>query len=199
MIKKILQTDNLGQNIIILTKFSITEFPVKTLVFIAGIVLLLNINLVFAQEHDFAEAKQLIDSGINCEKLTDEQLEAIGDYYMEQMHPGESHEIMDRMMGGEGSESLKQVHINMARRLYCNDNISMNNGMGGYWGMMGGGMMGMMARRGIDNIGSSPNYYASPYDSFRISSILLDILLIFLIVAVIIWLVKLLKEKGGRK
>ena len=73
---------------------------------------------------------------------------------MEQMHPGEQHELMDKMMGGEGSESLRQAHIFMARRWYCGDAVGMgmmgmmmggNVGMGGGVmgsGMMGGGMMG---------------------------------------------------------
>jgi len=108
----------------------------RKIFFVMIVVLLTNISLVYAQEHNFAETKQLIDSGISCDKLSDEQLEAMGDYYMEQIHPGEAHELMDNMMGGEGSESLKQVHINMARRLYCNENIYMG------YGMMGGGMMG---------------------------------------------------------
>ena len=89
-----------------------------------------------AQEHDFTEAQQLIASGIGCSEITDDQLEEIGDYYMEQMHPGEAHELMDQMMGGEGSESLRQVHINMAKRIYCSE------GSGGMMSMMGGGMMG---------------------------------------------------------
>ena len=89
----------------------------KVLLLFIGIVLLLNINLVFAHEHNLAETKQIIDSGITCDKLTDEQLETIGEYYMEQMHPGEAHELMDEMMGGEGSDSLKQMHIQMAKRL----------------------------------------------------------------------------------
>ncbi len=105
------------------------------------VVLLLNINLILAHGHNFNETKQLIDSGISCDELTEEQLEAMGDYYMEQMHPGEAHELMDQMMGGEGSDSLKQVHINMAKRLYCNEDIG---GMMGSGGMMGGGMMNMM-------------------------------------------------------
>ena len=53
------------------------------------------------------------------------------------MHPGESHEIMDKMMDGEGSEALRQVHINMARRLYCNENVYVG------YKMMTAGMMGM--------------------------------------------------------
>ncbi len=98
--------------------------------------LLLSVSLVSAHEHNFTETKQLIDSAISCDKLTDEQLEAMGDYYMEQMHSGEAHEMMDQMMGGEGSESLRQMHITMAKRLYCNEDVG---------GMMGGGMMNMMS------------------------------------------------------
>ena len=106
---------------------------------------LVNISLVSAHEHSFSETMQLIDSGIGCDKLTDEQLEAIGDYYMEQMHPGKAHEMMDKMMGGEGSESLRQVHITMAKRIYCNEDVGGMTGSGGMMGMMGsGGMMGMM-------------------------------------------------------
>ncbi len=142
----------------------------KVLLFIMSIVLLLHINSVLAYEHDFTEVKQLINSGIDCDKITDEQLEAIGDYYMEQMHPGESHELMDNMMGGEGSESLKQVHINMAKRLYCNDNVYIG------YGMMGsGGMMNMM--------GSYPaSYDYSDYGYWNIFWISLFAAVIFLIV-----------------
>ena len=95
---------------------------------ITGIILLLAVNLISAHEHDSAETKQLIDSGIGCDKLTDEQLESIGEYYMEQMHPGEQHETMDQMMGGEGSESLKQMHIAMGRNFYCEKDGMMGSG-----------------------------------------------------------------------
>ena len=143
--------------------------------------LLLSVSLVFAHEHDFNETKQIIDSGISCDKLTDEQLESIGDYYMEQMHPGEAHEIMDNMMGGEGSESLKQVHINMAKRLYCNEDVG---------GMMGGGMMNiMMGSGGI--MGNYPAYYG--YNNFW------NVLrMVFLIgaIALIVWLIYKFTKKG---
>ena len=128
--------------------------------------LLLNISLASAHEHNFAESKQLIDSGISCDKLTDEQLEAMGDYYMEQMHPGEAHEMMDQMMGGEGSDSLKQVHIQMAKRLYCTEDV--------------GGMMG-----------NYPAYYG--YNNFW--NVLWLVFLIG-VIALIGWLIHKFTKRG---
>ncbi len=52
---------------------------------------------------------------LECSELTDEDFERIGDAYMESIHPGEAHEVMDRMMGGEGSEALRSMHIRMGR------------------------------------------------------------------------------------
>lgn len=121
----------------------------KILLMTICLILLFNITAVFAHEHNFAETKQLIDSKISCDKLSEEQLEAIGDYLMEQMHSGEQHELMDNMMGGEGSESLKQVHINLARMMYCG-----GGGMMGSGGMIqSGGMMNMM---GGNTVGQTP-------------------------------------------
>ena len=143
--------------------------------------LLFGVSLVSAHEHDFDETKQLIDSGIGCDKLADEQLESIGDYYMEQMHPSKAHEMMDQMMGGEGSESLKQVHINMAKRLYCNEDVG---------GMIGGGMMNMM---GSGMMGNYQAYYG--YNNFW--NILWLIFLIGVIVLIIWFIYKFIKK--GKK
>ena len=108
-------------------------------------ILLLSLFLVSANGDHGAiteEGKKLVESNADCDDLSDEQLETIGEYFMEQMHPGEAHELMDKMMGGEGSESLRQMHIAMAKRIYCDDTSGMANyGMMGM--MMGGGMMNM--------------------------------------------------------
>lgn len=99
--------------------------------------LLLLPGLVAAQEHNLAEAEELVKSQISCSELNDEKLEIIGEYLMEQMHPGEQHVAMDEMMGGEGSISLREMHITIAKRIYCGE------GAGGGM-MMGPGMMGGM-------------------------------------------------------
>lgn len=118
--------------------------------------LLIIISLVFAysvyttnahneSEHEeiFAAAEALIAKNASCNQLTAEQLEIIGEYYMEQMHPGELHEQMDAMMGGDGSEQLRQMHITMAQRLYCGDSSQSMMGFG-MMGSMAGGMMNSM-------------------------------------------------------
>ncbi len=110
------------------------------------------LNLLFAMAllsvafaDDFSAAKALIDSNASCDSLNSTQLAMIGDYYMELMHPGEAHTLMDNMMGGEGSPSLESMHTQIARVLYCNDaNTTLT--YGGMMAMMpafyGGGMMG---------------------------------------------------------
>src|SRR3989344_2930399 len=149
----------------------------KKIIIGMAIILFLNLNLVNAITfREINEAKNVIDSKIDCKSLSNPQLEILGEYYMEQMHPGESHEIMDNMMGGEGSESLKQVHINMAKRLYCNENVYIGYGMTG-----SGGMMNMMGRGG-----SYPaSYDYSNYSYWNIFWILLFAAAIFLIVRII--------------
>ena len=121
---------------------------------IAGIIGVLVIMMLVASisiaddAETFAQAKQLIDSKVSCSDLTNDQLEIIGEYYMEQMHPGDAHEAMDQMMGGEGSESLKQMHIAMGLRFYCGKDTA--NGTA-YAGMMNGYGSGMMGRSGVAN------------------------------------------------
>lgn len=91
---------------------------------------------------------------IDCSKVTDDQFERLGDVYMGLMLQNEQrHEVMEKMMGGEGSASLRQAHINMGRSyLGCWANYSsgpiympMMSGFGysmmngwGHWGRYGG-------------------------------------------------------------
>jgi hypothetical protein len=126
----------------------------KILVFSMAFVLLS--LAVFAHGTDtFAEAEEIILQKTECDQLSEDQLEKIGDYYMEQMHPGEAHEAMDELMGGEGSGTLSQMHIRMARAFYCGEHGEMSSGMMSMMmgkfnnknsGMMdgGGGMSGGM-------------------------------------------------------
>ncbi len=149
------------------------------------IFVMLLISLVSAVEENheeiFKQAQEIIQQKIPCEELTESQLEILGDYYMEQMHPGEVHERMDAMMGGEGSESLKQVHINMGLRFYCGNQGSLNYGMmgyGSYGGMMQGG-----------------SYYNNSNNYWNFTSILFNVLLIVLIILTVVWILKISRKK----
>lgn len=84
----------------------------------------------------------------SCDKLSDEDFGALGEYYMGQM-AGSSHEVMntmmERMMGKDGEE---RMHIVMGKRLSgCDTSAEFPQGGTGFtpmtW-MMGGGnpMMG---------------------------------------------------------
>lgn len=164
-------------------------------------IFILSAGFAYADAEEFAEAKKIIDAKTPCSKLTESQLEMIGDYLMEKMHPGEAHELMDRMMGGEGSESLRLMHVAMAKRLYCNDvNDSVNYGMMGY-GMMKsfgnknyGGMMGMMG--GNFGYGMMGNY---SYGYLGFLNFLSVVLVIGLVILVYMWIFKLWKEMSRKQ
>ncbi len=132
----------------------------KKIILVFGI-LLLNIFLVSANgdhKSEIEEGKKLVESNIDCDELNDEQLEAIGEYYMEQMHPGEAHEAMHKMMGiEEGTEYHEQFHVNMAKMMYCGESGMMGSGMMGMMPMMMGG--GNMMNRGMMNMMMGMNGY----------------------------------------
>ena len=152
----------------------------KNRALILVVILLLSLRLANAiTQQEIKEAKSLIDSKVDCKSLSDSQLEIIGEYEMELMHPGESHEAMHKMMGiKEGSEAEKQFHISMAKAIYCGESS----------GMMGRGMMNMMMG---DNMMGSTGY---GYWYFGFINILSVILLIGLIILVYIWIFKLWKN-----
>ncbi|MBI2084871.1 MAG: hypothetical protein HYT70_04670 [Candidatus Aenigmarchaeota archaeon] len=75
---------------------------------------------------------------LSCNNVSGQELEGLGDSVMEKMAGDhELHEQMDAMMGGEGSESLKQMHIIMGKNWL---------GCGTVSGMMNVNMMPMMMR-----------------------------------------------------
>jgi hypothetical protein len=120
--------------------------------------LFLSVNLVQAVTDSHGESIQEVLGEIleknnvstvqelSCDKISEEDLERLGDAVMEQQHPGEAHVQMDAMMGGEGSESLRSIHLSMGESyLGCGERYGT--------GMMGGGMMGYGNR---SSIGGSP-------------------------------------------
>ena len=181
----------------------------KKILLIMSLVLLLNLSLVSAiTGQEINEAKDLLESKAGCDKLTNEQLEIIGEYYMEQMHSGESHELMHKMMGlEEGSEAEKQFHVNMAKRLYCNENVYVGYGMmgsgmmqSGIQGGMMGGMMGsglIQSMMGSNSLGSGMPF--QNYGYWSILDILYAVLLIGLIALVFLGVFKLWKDINEKK
>jgi len=103
------------------------------------------------QEITGGQSVAIVDE-IDCDKVTDIQFERLGDAFMGVMHPDpEVHERMDRMMGGEGSETLRTAHISMGKNyLGCTKDIEgrwmpmmgwggmMNQNWSGGWGAWGG-------------------------------------------------------------
>lgn len=85
---------------------------------------------------------------LKCDKITDDQFEKLGDAVMDVMHPDErQHELMDQMMGGEGSAGLRTAHIMMGQR-YLGCGAGVYGMMGGYGGSMMGNDYGMMGSNG---------------------------------------------------
>lgn len=91
---------------------------------------------------------------IDCSKVLDGDFELLGDAIMERMvgyH--ELHEQMDDMMGGEGSASLRSMHIAMGKNwLGCQSTVQ------GIGTMMNVNMMPVMMRM-------MGNYYPAYYSS----------------------------------
>lgn len=159
-----------------------------------GIFLIIIVStLISAHGEDFNKANQIINSNVSCDELTNEQFEMIGDYYMEQMHPGEAHEMMHKMMGGEDSETTRQMHVSMAKSIYCSEDVGMENMMNSNTGNMmgmGGGMMNMMTGDDIVDMKNMGGSYGSYNSGFVVISWVTYILMIILIVSAIYWLIK---------
>ncbi len=159
----------------------------KKILLIIGLVLLLNFSLVSAAtQQELTEAKNLIDSKADCKNLSDSQLELIGEYEMEQMHPGQSHEAMHTMMGfKEGDGQEQQFHINLAKSMYCNDPSP-----------MGGMNMGNMQMNTMDS-DSLENKFQNSYG--KAMSLFSAIFLVGLITLVYLGIYKLWRWEPKHK
>ena len=106
---------------------------------------------------------------------------------MEQMMPGEAHVRAHQMMGLiDGSEAEEQFHINMAKRIYCGENVGS--------GMMGGGMRGNYYSQTPQN-----NNYQNNSFGFQIFFYVLLVLVVIILVLIILLLMNKLKKHGGKK
>jgi len=146
--------------------------------------------LVVADENHqngIEEGKQLVESKINCDELTNEQLEKIGEYYMEQMHQGESHEAMHERMGmEEGTDYHEKVHVNMAKMIYCGNSKGIMSSSGGMMPMM----MGFDSMTGNNMMGNSIGG-----SLLWLFGWIFIILVLIVLVLLIVWLIKQIQRE----
>ncbi len=141
---------------------------------LAVFIFLLMVSTSFAHEetvksledvlNEIASKQNVTVNQIDCNNVSDSEFEELGDAVMERMlGDHELHEQMDERMGGEGSESLKQMHIFMGMNwLECGDQ---HIGMG----HMGNAAMMPMMMRMMGN--TYPAFY-SGYDTLLIITII---------------------------
>ena len=105
-------------------------------------------------ENVLANHSAITISELDCDEVTDDEFERLGEASMSLMHPDpEVHERMDQMMGGEGSETLRSAHINMGSQY-----LGCSLGKGGMDMMTSGGITGMGGM-----MGSNGNYSFSGF------------------------------------
>lgn len=75
-----------------------------------------NEEMNMALEDIYASQNISSQAEIDCGLVTESQLERLGDAYMSGMLSSQTqHDVMDTMMGGEGSAQLFQAHVTMGR------------------------------------------------------------------------------------
>lgn len=144
-----------------------------------------------AQQQEEQESKKLLDQlknkAIACQKLTDDNFEKIGEYFMGQAIGDTSRHIamnnmMKSMMGEQGEE---QMHIAWGKRgSGCDNNASFGGMMkGGGFSMMGyGGMM-----NGFGMMGGSLG--------FGLLGLITWILIIVVLISLVVYLWKQIQKK----
>jgi hypothetical protein len=176
------------------------------------LVLMLSVAALGVSAHDDAdeilEGQTIVEAGTSCGQLTDGQLEAVGEYLMEQMHPGETHDVMHQMMGiEENTEAHETFHFNLARAMYCGESTTSmmpmmraaNTMMQGPVGQRYGGMMGGIAQTGQrTGYGMMGGYRAVP-GYIALNTLLLGILCIVAIIAIVWLIIRLVTSDGKRR
>jgi len=131
---------------------------------------------------------------VDCSKVTDSQFENLGDAVMERMIGNHQlHEQMDAIMGGEGSQSLTNMHIYMGRNwLGCTANFQGRIGpemMGGFGGMMGGASFnGYMGNMMMNMMGYYyPAYYSTYNNLFMWTIVGWVFFVVMLAISILLW------------
>lgn len=159
-----------------------------------------------SQKAEEQTGKTLLDQLKNkttaCQKLTNNDFEKIGEYFMGQAISNTSEHIaMNNMMKGMmGNQGEEQVHISWGKRgSGCEPNASMpenmmdNGMMGMMMGMMGGGANSMMGYGGWNNMTGGWNGLGWLF------MILLWALVILTIAALVKWIVSNGKTNSSNK
>jgi len=144
---------------------------------------------------DLSGALEIIENKVSCDDLTDNEFELLGDYYMELMHPGDAHIAMDEMMGGEGSDSLRIMHINMGKRFYCGSEAVTDQGI------MMDGMMGNANSLNTFRTGMMQSVIGSfnPFNGYNLLNTFVIMVLAVILILAGAWFFKtvLVKENPG--
>ncbi|MEK9156210.1 MAG: SHOCT domain-containing protein [Patescibacteria group bacterium] len=129
--------------------------------------------------------EKLQNKTAECKDLSNDDFDALGDYYMGQM-AGSSHQAMDKMMAWRlGEDGERQMYIAMGKRLSgCDPNAAYPDQVAGFWPMMGGGGHLMMGYN-WDNM-------MNGFWGYNWFGVVMMILFWILIIAGIIWLVRYL-------
>ncbi|MBI4226368.1 hypothetical protein HY612_04610 [Candidatus Roizmanbacteria bacterium] len=176
---------------------------ISTIIFSILIFLLLLVIPVLAQDSHTAreerEGKAIWDKlqkkQLTCDRLSDEEFERLGEYYMGQMM-GDSHEAMNNMMAKMmGEKGEEQMHLIMGKRLSgCDSSAQLTSqGVGfmpmlGMMQMMTGGDRSMMGYGGFNNMMGGFGLFGLLFWLFWIV-ILVDLILLG------IWLWKKIKKE----
>lgn len=191
------------------TKFSAALFlAVVIAIFVAATPIAVLAHMGEDEEGELAVGKELVEKGASCNDLDDEQLEAIGEYMMGIMHPGEAHELMHQRMGiEEGTPYHEKFHINLAQSMYCGE--APMAGMMGMMQMMGSmpwwndasskyGLQSTMPTMPMQRSMMGNWGYGSGYSGYwNLLNVLYVMLLLGLIALVYFWVVKL--WRSGKK